>query len=350
MWHFSILAVLALVSLNPSFHGRNSCEGYDLPGVSFALTPDHGAFDRTAAVHFSDGSSVAVAKIEGSSAYKAFMREQNVTITQQTGSHHSLLHLAGSYLTELNAKLWKHSEHLSRIETVPIKPMLQTLKAAVESYLGNYICFVNLSLTKGERQSDYQINAFNKAIHQVGLTNVWEHTFDPSIPAMISNRLDNHSEPEKLILVVDNSRYGFNLGIFFRDDALFQTIRHNYKLLDSQVRSPERSLILQHAIKSIIKPSFGSLPITGHLPIHIGELVLYGDDIWDPDFRQTLNLVLDAELISRVHDDQPVFSTALGLAKLTFGQINDPMSRANRKAQFGCCWRSEGKGCPISWS
>ncbi|KAL4725769.1 hypothetical protein ACLX1H_007922 [Fusarium chlamydosporum] len=203
MWLFSIIAVMALVSLNPSFHGRNSCEGYDLPGVSFALTPDYG-------------------------------------------------------------------------------------------------------------QRDYQINAINKAIHQVGLTNVWEHTFDPSIPAMISNRLANHSEPEKLILVVDNSRYGFNLGVFLRDDTLFQEIRHDYKLLDNQVRRPERSLILQRAMESITKPSFGSLPMTGNLPNHIGELVLYGDDIWDPDFRKTLDLVLDAQLVSRVHKDQPVFSPALG--------------------------------------
>jgi hypothetical protein len=85
------------------------------------------------------------------------------------------------------------------------------------------------------------------------------------------------------------------------------------------------------------------------MPSHINELVLYGDDIWDPEFSKTLGLVLDAELVLRARKYQPIFSAALGLANVTFDQINDPMSRRNADAQFLCCWRSMGKGCPVKW-
>jgi hypothetical protein len=42
LWLFSIIAIAVLIPLELVFHGGYSCENYDLPGVSFDLTPDYG--------------------------------------------------------------------------------------------------------------------------------------------------------------------------------------------------------------------------------------------------------------------------------------------------------------------
>jgi hypothetical protein len=305
--------------------------------------------DRTAAVHFADGSSVAIAKVEGSRAYKAFIRQDSIPATQPTTSHLERLYSIPSYFQGFNTRLWKHPQTVWGFNSEPIKPMLQALKAAVESYLGNSICFVNYSFPKVNKHSDYQIQSINKAINQVGLTNVWNYTFNPATSALYGNGFSKFSQPTKLILVVDNSHYGFNLQLLFRDDdAINNDIRHDYRLLNKS-QSLERSIILQRAIEDIIRPPFRTLPLTGDLPSHIDELVLYGDDVWDPDFSKTLTLVLDAELVSRARKYQPIFSAAFGLAYFTFDQINDPMSSRNANAQFLCCWKSMGKGCPVKW-
>ncbi|KAF9775221.1 hypothetical protein IL306_006695 [Fusarium sp. DS 682] len=304
---------------------------------------------RTAAVHLDDGSSVAVAKVEGNPAYKAFMRRQNLGAAQKAASYLNRLYSTASYLMGVNTRLWKNPQTVQELDSAAIKPMLQTLKAAVQSYLGNSICFINSSFPKGERHGDYQQNIINEAIYQIGLTKVWDHTYDAGMLAMVGNKLANFSEPEKLILVIDNSYYGFNLRIFYRDDAMFNDIRYDYQLIGDKSQGPDRYHLLRRAIEEITKPPFGSLPITGELPSDIEELVLYGDHISDPEFRKMLELVLDTQLVSRAHKHQPILSPALGLAEATFKQINDPMSRANRKAQFGCCWKSMGKGCPEEW-
>jgi hypothetical protein len=171
---------------------------------SFADTMD---LNRTAAVHFANSSSVAIAKVEGSSAYKAFMRQEGMPATHPAASRLERLYSIPYYFMGINTRLWKHPQTVWGINNAPIKPMLQALKATVESYLGNSICFVNYSFPKRNEHSDYQRRSINEAIGQVGLTNVWNYTFNPATSALYSNTFSKFSQPNKLILVVDNSHY-----------------------------------------------------------------------------------------------------------------------------------------------
>ncbi|KAF5584937.1 cytochrome P450 monooxygenase [Fusarium subglutinans] len=68
----TIISSLAVIQLVSFVRDIRSYSDLEAPGVAFVLKPDHG----TAAIFLGNGSSVAVARVEGSQAYKDLMLRQ----------------------------------------------------------------------------------------------------------------------------------------------------------------------------------------------------------------------------------------------------------------------------------
>ncbi|PNP80339.1 hypothetical protein FNYG_05938 [Fusarium nygamai] len=229
-----------------------------------------------------------------------------------------------------------------------VEPVLRGLKAAVEAYLGNSICFVKVALSVEETHNDYLGNIVAGVVRQIGLVEVWAGRPRLPVLALFSKWLHegDFGEPESLLLIIDNSEYGFDLALVYQEGGLMQPLRHHYHPYTGTENATDKTSLLQHALEEIIKPPFDYDFYGIQVPQTINELVIYGDSIWDPDFRKTLDATLDSRLIRGAFQRQPVYAPAIGLAEMSFRMLNDPSSEVRKTAPFGCCWKSRGKGCP----
>ncbi|KAM5383013.1 hypothetical protein ACJA88_003546 [Fusarium oxysporum] len=96
---------------------------------------------------------------------------------------------------------------------------------------------------------DYCIVA--EAIRQIGLTQPSNGRATVPRFALVGNGLENFSQPESLVLAIDNSQYGFHLEIIYQDEGITDMVRGNYHpyagngiLLKGRFRSNKRSRIL----------------------------------------------------------------------------------------------------------
>ncbi|KAG5772901.1 hypothetical protein H9Q72_001080 [Fusarium xylarioides] len=335
----SSLAVMPLVSFVRDIRSYSDLES---PGIAFTLTPDH----ATAAIFFGNRSSAAVARVEGTPAYKDLMLRQNTSLatSDRSGDFQSPV----SQLWDLNGGLWGKNKTTEEMDKAAVEPVLRGLKAAVEAYLGNSICFVTVALSGHEHNHDYLAHVVAEAVPQIGLAEAWNGR--PRLPALalFSKWLDegDFGEPDSLLLVIDNSEYGFDLALIYQEEGLVDTLRHSYHPYTGTENATDKASLLQHALGEIIKPPFDYKFYGIQVPQTIKELVIYGDNIWDPHFRKTLDATLDSRLIRGAFQRQPVYAPAIGLAEISFRMLNDASSLMGKTAPFGCCWKSRGKGCP----
>ncbi|KAF9775223.1 hypothetical protein IL306_006697, partial [Fusarium sp. DS 682] len=237
-----------------------------------------------------------VAKVEGSSAYKTFMRRQG---TYETKNGHT--QVQNTNITSFwkpYTQFWKHPPTVQEVDHAAVTPLLQTLKRAAESYLGNAICFVNVALPHRERNETYQHSIVFEAIHQIGLARVNDHAYSAAKLAMTGNGVLEQTESETLVLAIDNSRYGFNLEVFFLDGWGFtKSIRDAYHSDVDDGPIAKRSFLLKRALEEITRTPFHEPSIASDLPQNIGKLVLYGDSIWDIEVRKMLEGFLSYQVI-----------------------------------------------------
>ncbi|KAF5542001.1 heat shock 70 [Fusarium mexicanum] len=304
----SSLAVMPLVSFVRDIRSYSDLEA---PGVAFVLKPDHG----TAAIFLGNGSSVAVARVEGSQAYKDVMLRRNTTLA--TTDNRSNLQRPIPDLWILNKISWKQPDTMEDIDKIALEPVLRGLKAAVEAYLGNSICFVKVALSGQSMNNEYLGDIVGGAVRQIGLVEVWAGR--PAVPvhALFRKWQDegDFGEPENLLLIIDNSEYGFDLALVYQEDGLAHTLRRNYHPYTGIESVTDKASSLQLALKHIMKPPFDYKIYYREVPQIIKELVIYGDNIWDPDFRNILDTTLESSLIRGAYQRQPVYAPAIGLAE-----------------------------------
>ncbi|KAF5964953.1 putative heat shock protein 70 protein [Fusarium bulbicola] len=318
----SSFAVTPLVSFVRDIRSYSDLKA---PGVAFVLKPDHG----TAAIFLGNGSSVAVARVEGSQAYKDLMLRQNTTLA--TTENRSNLQRPISDLWSLSKRFWKQPDTMEDIDKIALEPVLRGLKTAVEAYLGNSICFVKVALSGEAMKNDYLGDIVAGAVRQIGLVEVWAGRPAALVQGLFRKWQDDgdFGEPESLLLIIDNSEYGFDLALVHQEDGLAHTLRHNYHPYTGNETPSDRASSLQQALEQIIRPPFDYKVYYREVPQIIKELVIYGDNIWDPDFRNILNTTLESSLIRGAYQRQPVYAPAIGLAK-------------NRQFCAGCKVLSDG--------
>jgi hypothetical protein len=248
----------------------------------------------------------------------------------------------------LKERVWRQENTSEDIDRAAVEPVLRGLKAAVEAYLGNSICFVTVALSGQENNHDYFAHVVAKAVRQIGLAEAWTGRTRVPALALFSKWLHegDFGEPDSLLLVIDNSEYGFEVNLIYQEAGLVQSLRHNYHPYTGTENATDKASLLQHALEEIIKPPFDYDFYGIQMPQTINQLVIYGDSIWDPDFRNTLDATLNSRLIRAAYQRQTAYVPAIGLAEMSFRFLNDPSSEVRKTAPLGCCWKSREKGCP----
>lgn len=337
------------------------------------------AFRRTAAIHLPDGTSVAVARIEGSEAYKAFMRREAAPPASSSWSSPSAVGrlsrgvLCSSVGAPFRALLMRDggegicnntSSFPSREDdATATEALLRVLKASAVSYLeASTICFADMTLPDPNSAgtttttTTYQRSVAEAAIRAVGLRQARPVTVAAGVAALVTNGLNRWDGPRELILAVDHSQYGWTFEVYYRNEGLLELVRRDYRHFSGDGEGGERErereqrsvwgdrrAVERRALEAIVKSPFGRLPGVGDLPREIGELVLYGDAAAEPGFREDLDAVLSPELAVKAYEFDPVYASAAGMARETFLTVNG--WDFVEKPAFGCCWRSGWQGC-----
>ncbi|EXM24799.1 hypothetical protein FOTG_08287 [Fusarium oxysporum f. sp. vasinfectum 25433] len=90
-----------------------------------------------------------------------------------TMGNSSSLHIPVSQLWRIYERFGKQSETVPEVHKAAVELVQKGLDAAVELYLGNPICFVNVVLSGQEMNHVYHTSTIAEAVHQIGLTQPW---------------------------------------------------------------------------------------------------------------------------------------------------------------------------------
>ncbi|KAG9256748.1 uncharacterized protein F5Z01DRAFT_487258 [Emericellopsis atlantica] len=127
-----------------------------IPGVGFSLTPDHGV----AAIFYKNKTWAEVARVEGSSTYKALMRKAPSTelVPDQRSSWRAVTDVVCPVLDTFKPELCKRNPDVESA-----KDLLRNLKAAVASRLGTTFCYTQIALP--DRKWAYQLPWHSRAVN-----------------------------------------------------------------------------------------------------------------------------------------------------------------------------------------
>ena len=286
---------------------------------------------RTAAIHHDNGSAVSVARVEGSPAYRDFMRRDAAlppTVRPLCDYVPSTLSL---FLGICKCPVGQ--------DTASVEALMRELRASVASIMGTNFCYANLVLWSRSHTSDYQKQVIEQALANIGLKRPIDAMLDDGRGAIATNGFGEAYEeglPPILVLAIGYSRHGLGAQLFLRDvDGSIEWVKEDYHL----GADPERA---EGLLRAIAEPPFRDDPEYVEwgdpLPTEISQIVLHGDAILtDEDtFQAVLRDVLGPRLVEAAHAVDPVFASAIFGARHAYEMVND--LAFGREPAFGCCW------------
>ncbi|KAF5600727.1 heat shock 70 [Fusarium pseudoanthophilum] len=317
-----VISNFAAVLLVSFVRGPRSNSDLEAPDVAFTLTPELGK----AALFIGYGSTAAFARVEGTPAYKDFMLRQNPSFA--TSDRSDDLQTPVSQVRGLNQRLSRQKNSTEEIDKAAVETVLRDLKAAVETYLGPLrysVSSVKVAFPGHENNKDYRAHIIAGAVRQIGLVAVWAGP--PRYPrlALLRKWLEeaDPGKPEGLVLVIDNSKYGFYIALAYNDDGVMDIIRHKYHDYTGDENPSEKASLFQQALEEINKSPFDYISYGKKVPQTIEDLVIFGDDVWHPDFRNALDATLDSWLIRGANKRQPIYAVAVEFVKRVFNRLKD---------------------------
>jgi len=273
----------------------------------------------TAAVFLPNRSSVKLAKVEGGTGYKTFMRRKDSLPPDNLGCR-----LLGTCPRKL--------------DTDAATDMIATLKSSAEAFLGTRFCFADVVLP--DRGKTYQ-----KEVVEAALV---AHDLRLSFPiqsaakvAIIANDPDDSALPdEQIVLAIDYSRSGLNLDLFCDDIGIVDSLGRQHHELGIGADNPDPAhwAAVSAALQTMAQPPFPRCPMGYQDQDRIHYLVLYGERATDGNFLRTLVDVFGSDLVSRTRARDPEFVSALSAAEISFDRQNNIDFRG--EPSFGCRWRS----------
>lgn len=242
-----------------------------------------------------------VAKIEGSAAYKFFMRDMQSRI--QTGD-------------TLRCSFLGVCPQDSNIAAAA--GMLHALKSSVESYLGTTFCYADVAIP--DPRATYQKVIIEKAFKSIGLRRV-AGTGSAAMLAIVANRAgrprevpDPSTATEHIILTIDYSRSGLSVVLFSEDeDGIVEPLRQEYHRhlgVGSRLDDGKRWEEAKAKLEKITRAPFGRSYLGIELPDQIENLVLYGERVDDIGLRDLLTDILGSELVDNAQVFDPVFASS----------------------------------------
>ncbi|KAF9878140.1 hypothetical protein CkaCkLH20_04178 [Colletotrichum karsti] len=305
-----------------------------VPGVGFSLTPDYG----TAAIYFQNGSSVSVARIEGSPAYKSFMRKHDdrENAAEEASAVSSLRSSVCRSIQPLSLPVCKREPDFASVQG-----LLRSLQSSVNSYLGATFCFAGIAVPDRNRQ--YHNHVIEESLKSIGLRQTHQILDAPRL-VLVANNIDSSESPghkSQAVLSVDYSASGLNVALFAEDAGVADIIRRNYSQhLGGDHQSEHGHLeAVEDVLKDITKPPFGDDLSGSPITDEVRQVVLFGDLITDPGFRRALERVVGSKLVEEAHGVNPVFAAALGMAKSSHERMDD--LDFDVQPALGCRWFSD---------
>ncbi|EQB56317.1 hypothetical protein CGLO_03669 [Colletotrichum gloeosporioides Cg-14] len=330
--HVSCLCLFCLL-ITTAAAVASSLSHPPVPGVGFSLTPDYG----TAAIFFQNGSHVEVARIEGSPAYKSFMRKgDNATSIVEDLPGMSLLRNAVCPpLQPFGLAICERDPDFDSCQG-----LLRSLQSSVASYLGTTFCYAGVVVP--DQTWQYQDYIINKAIKSVGLR-LTHRVLSAAKLVMWANRINNPSTPRyetQAVLSVDYSDSGLNVNLFADDEGVADVLRQVYdqQLGADRREQPGHLQAVKALLTEVTKLPLG-YDLYGHqMPDKIQRVVLYGDAVMDGGFLDMLKAVVGVDVVDNAQSFAPVFTAAIGMATSAFEREN--WLDFNVEPAFGCRWRS----------
>lgn len=307
---------------------------------------------RTCSIYFANGSTVDVAKIEGSTRYKYVMR--HIQATDRT--HHpgkpstrnpflSRLHHDLPFPSLLRSALnrWQHRSP----DATAIGDMLLALKTAAESYLGVPVPTADLVIPMSISPSGRHI--LESASSSAGLDRAAGFPVAGSLAAMANGIGAYYQHPERcryddvapsqLVLTVDYSRAALTAILYLEEMCVFDVLRmrHDVNLGAAALNRCQASTNNEDCYKDLAEAllQIVKMPVEdveSDIPTKVGSLVLLGEKGTDPRLRQVLQQVLAEQSISIAlrkskHEGSamvdPTFAAARGIAAASWGNQND---------------------------
>ncbi|KAF4422552.1 hypothetical protein CFRS1_v001271 [Colletotrichum fructicola] len=278
-----------------------------VPGIGFSLTPNYGI----AAIYFQNGSHVEVARIEGSPAYKSFMRKRDNATSIVEG-------LPGTSLLRNTACLPLQPLGLAICERDPdfdsCQGLLRSLQSSVASYLGTTFCYAGVVIP--DQTWQYQGHIINKAFNSVGLR-LTHRVSSAARLVLWAHHINNPGTPRyetQAVLAVDYSDSGVNVNLFADDEGVADILRQVYdqQLGADRREQPGHLQAIKAVLTEVTKLPLG-YDLYGHpMPDRIQRVVLYGDAVMDGGFLDTLEAVVGVDVVDNAHSFEPVFSAAIG--------------------------------------
>ncbi|EKG20433.1 Heat shock protein 70 [Macrophomina phaseolina MS6] len=292
-----------------------------VPGVGFSLAHDYG----TASVHHANSTVANVVKIEGSPAYKQFMRGHSAA------SPHPQSALCPRLIASiplLDAICQPSQLPSSGVDAA--KPMVRALKASVEAYLGTTFCFADVAIPA--TLSADQNAAIRDALAADGLQTALPNPINAALAAAVANGIE--TDDERVLLAVDYSRSGLAAVLFTQELGVFDELRHDaWPELgdDSAPQDPRHWDLVSAALANFLRES--------DRRAGVDDLVSYGDRAEEKQFRDALRDVLGkAQGQAEAVMFDPIFASAAGVADASFNVMDDP--GFSKKPFWSCGWRS----------
>jgi hypothetical protein len=318
---------------------------------------------RTVAVKLKDQSPVAVARVEGTEAYKSLMRRAGASTARKVSHYNTWCPL---YNLMTPRSIQDYLQYCSRNSDVDaVQDLLRALRRAAEAHLGHNTCIVNISLLDDTVGKGYLGQVIDAAFANLGLTQALR-AVKPNAFAMVlvaEGLYDKLPEDQGLLfLIIECSSSGIiNLDLPLLDNSGSMIIRRQHNvtgtivapqcLNDDTTASCRQALSLRRqaireALADITTPPFGELPWAGELPTSLSRILIYGDSANDRALKEELLGLFNPKLLKHTVVQQPAYAAALGAAQQAFFRIN--AINYNVELPFWCCLRSWGKACPAN--
>jgi hypothetical protein len=304
---------------------------------------------------------VAVARVEGTKAYKSLMRMGATPASTEAVKYSTWCPLYHNW-TPQSVK-----NHLGYCQGDPevdaMSDMLRKLQVAAEAQLGHAICLVDISLSDREAAKGRLEQILDAAMANLGLTQAFDwKSNDMALVLYNEGWFDlDYDKLEVVFLTVESDYTGtINIDLSLMEEGVMETIRRHYNITGTTLpvqchertvptmpktcETPmyQRRVAIRKALKAVTRPPFDdsnreTLPSLSKITVH-------GNAAHETVLHEELRAAFDSYLPASSIAKNPTYSSTLGGATRAFRDINGPWFR--RDPPQWCCLRSRGKGCP----
>ena len=345
------------------------------PGVAFSLRPDYLCVScpnakpnyrdlmcmlSMVAVKSSYLAPVALARVEGTEAYKRLMRTGGAQSSIEPTKYSSWCPMYDAWTPQSLQDSLGYCRGDPDVDAM--KDLLGRLKAAAEAYLGHAICLVTISLPNHPYTEERLDQTINTALSNLDLTNTGALTRISSLVLLtegwfgLDNQDEGAYEPFLFLVAESDSSGTINLDLLMLESGIVDWTRQRHNVSGSTLPSEchgdqatvvnceelslRRRLAIREALATFIKPPYENWD-EYEVPSRLSRVVVHGDAADDEVLHEELQAQFGPGITTTPH---AMYASTLGAAQNAYYRINAPYF--DRNPSFWCCLRSWAKACP----